>query len=300
MIREYIDVPRKTLNLPKRGSKPKAAFKTGVDSDLAVRTKAGAVLTLAGAAAAALSHISPLSKAFCLIISFLCDYELLKCVGKNSARYIIPTALLCGVLQFAPLPYYEYVLPVFFAAVCVSFSIMMKRIGALKEKPLNIYPVLFTVPFFLRSLSEIRSMRHGLILMLIAVGASLFTDIGAFLIGKSLGKRHIAPEISPNKTAAGCIGGLVSGTSVMLVLTAVVSVNMEIEVHYGILIPCLIALSAAGQFGDLTMSAVKRRAGIKDFGNVIPGHGGFLDRLDSLIFTAPLLYIFVTFTNMIV
>ena len=177
---------------------------------------------------------------------------------------------------------------------------MMKRIDALKGKPLHICPILFIIPFFLRSLSEMRSMRQGLLFLLLAVGASLFTDIGAFLIGRSLGKRHPAPKISPNKTVAGCIGGLVSGTSVMLVLTMIFSANTEIEVNYGILIPCLIILSAVGQFGDLTMSAVKRRAGIKDFGNVLPGHGGFLDRFDSLIFTAPLLYVIVTFTNMIV
>ena len=94
MIKEYIDIPRKMFNLPKHGEyKFKNAFKGGFDRELAVRTKVGAVLTLAGAAAIALSHVPLLSKSFCLIISFLCDYEILKCVRKNSVRYIIPMVL---------------------------------------------------------------------------------------------------------------------------------------------------------------------------------------------------------------
>ena len=114
-------------------------------------------------------------------------------------------------------------------------------------------------------------------------------DTGAYAFGKLLGKRKLVPELSPNKTVAGAVGGGLTAA----VLCGVYGIGLA---HFGIpiFICAIIGLlgGIAAQFGDLSASAIKRHTGKKDFGSVIPGHGGVLDRFDSILFTAPLVYVF--------
>lgn len=110
-------------------------------------------------------------------------------------------------------------------------------------------------------------------------------DIGQFVFGKLLGKRKIVPHISPNKTWGGLLGGI--AVSIM------VSLQLGLWLRLGsprLLIIIAIILALAGFLGDILFSAAKRFMGIKDFSNLIPGHGGILDRVDSLILTTPVLY----------
>lgn len=111
-------------------------------------------------------------------------------------------------------------------------------------------------------------------------------DIGQFVAGKLFGKRRIAPTISPNKTWQGLAGGLAVSQCVTLVLGSYLDLGAP-----GMMAACAVLLSLGGFFGDLVFSAAKRYLGIKDFSQLIPGHGGILDRIDSLVVTAPLLYI---------
>lgn len=112
---------------------------------------------------------------------------------------------------------------------------------------------------------------------------TIFTDIFAMEVGKRIGKNKIAPSISPNKTWEGSIGGVVMGTFVASAFYLTV-INPDINIF--ILIICTMILSMIGQLGDFAFSAIKRYYGKKDFSNLIPGHGGVLDRLDSIIFVA--------------
>lgn len=121
------------------------------------------------------------------------------------------------------------------------------------------------------------------------------TDSGAYFIGRAIGKRKLWPEISPNKTVEGFIGGIVSA----LVVGVLFSVFGYIEWSIGFAFTTII-LSIFGQIGDLTESALKRHYDVKDSGKLLPGHGGILDRFDSLIFVWPLLYfIFERFLHLI-
>lgn len=117
------------------------------------------------------------------------------------------------------------------------------------------------------------------------------SDIGAYFIGKAIGKRKLVPKISPNKTWEGFAGGILLAVVFAAVSTAV----FFPELPYQVSIPLAILMALVGVGGDLTESAMKRGAKIKDAAQILPGHGGLLDRLDSLLFNAPILYYFARF-----
>lgn len=111
-------------------------------------------------------------------------------------------------------------------------------------------------------------------------------DTGAYLVGKSIGKHKLAPSLSPGKSWEGAVGNVLAST----LGASLAKVWFIYSLSWTDIIILGVGLSIAGQFGDLCESLIKRAAGIKDSGGVLPGHGGILDRADSLLFTAPLLY----------
>ncbi len=129
--------------------------------------------------------------------------------------------------------------------------------------------------------------------------AAFPSDSGAYFAGYLWGKRKAFPHLSPKKTIEGCIGGAVSAI-VFMILYGIVLVQLGLTVNYFILALYGIFGSLACQLGDLAFSAVKRQYGIKDYGNLIPGHGGMLDRFDSMHFTAPMIAILVVLLPAIV
>jgi phosphatidate cytidylyltransferase len=122
---------------------------------------------------------------------------------------------------------------------------------------------------------------------LVVMGA----DTGAYYVGKNFGKHKLVPKISPGKTWEGVVGGLVLSSA----FAAISSATFFPELGYKFSIPLAIVMSVVGLFGDLAESAMKRGAGAKDAASILPGHGGLLDRLDSLLFNAPILYYFARF-----
>jgi phosphatidate cytidylyltransferase len=122
---------------------------------------------------------------------------------------------------------------------------------------------------------------------LVVMGA----DTGAYYVGKNFGKHKLAPKVSPGKTWEGVVGGLILSSA----FAAIASATFFPELPYKFSIPLAIVMSIVGLFGDLAESAIKRGAGAKDAANILPGHGGLLDRLDSLLFNAPILYYFARF-----
>jgi phosphatidate cytidylyltransferase len=122
------------------------------------------------------------------------------------------------------------------------------------------------------------------------------TDAGAYFIGRIFGKHKLSPEISPKKTIEGAIGGFVISILVFIAAALIFksycfSQNHNIEINYITLIITSILCSGVAIIGDLSASLIKRECHIKDFGNILPGHGGVLDRFDSVMFVAPLMLI---------
>lgn len=117
------------------------------------------------------------------------------------------------------------------------------------------------------------------------------SDAGAYFAGRAFGKHKLAPNISPGKTVEGLIGGLVAAGG----FAALCTYTFFPELPYKFSVPLALVMAAVGVLGDLAESAIKRGSGAKDAATILPGHGGLLDRLDSLLFNAPILYYFARF-----
>lgn len=124
-------------------------------------------------------------------------------------------------------------------------------------------------------------------------------DTMAYFAGRAFGKHKLAPYVSPKKTVEGAIGGLLGGVVGLVVFALVMTRTNGMAFRYEILIPAGVIAAALGQFGDLSMSLIKRKCGIKDYGKLFPGHGGVLDRFDSVLFTAPFFEIVLALTGIL-
>ena len=147
----------------------------------------------------------------------------------------------------------------------------------------------FVYPFLIGALVRLRGMDGGKFYILVAFLLSMVADSGAYFVGRACGKHKLAPIVSPKKTVEGAVGGVVCNMVLLCRYTLLLNkcfgftqVNYFYAAIYGVL------GAVASIVGDLTLSVVKRQVGIKDYGNLIPGHGGILDRFDSTMLVAPL------------
>ena len=152
---------------------------------------------------------------------------------------------------------------------------------------------IFYVVFFIMFVAFIDGMKDGKILIWYAIFAAWGTDIFAYIVGRLCGK-HKFSKVSPKKTIEGCIGGTIGSIILILVYTYIANTYWNMNYSYLFIFGIGVILSFIGQIGDFAASSIKRYVGIKDYSNLIPGHGGMLDRIDSLIFLAPFAYAFFT------
>jgi phosphatidate cytidylyltransferase len=118
------------------------------------------------------------------------------------------------------------------------------------------------------------------------------TDTSAFLVGRKIGKHKLAPAISPKKSLEGAISGTLFAAIATVIYGIILNSYFSYDFNYFLFIILGLIGSIAGQCGDLTASMIKRRVNIKDFGKILPGHGGILDRFDSILFIIPIVYFF--------
>lgn len=143
------------------------------------------------------------------------------------------------------------------------------------------------LPLLLLSLWRIFSMDGGEFLVLLPLVAAWGSDTCALFAGMAFGKHKLAPVISPKKTVEGAIGGVVGATVLMLFVVYLFNRFAGLDIHYSAATIMGACGAVIGQIGDLSFSIIKRQTGIKDYGHIFPGHGGVLDRFDSVIFVAP-------------
>jgi phosphatidate cytidylyltransferase len=251
-----------------------------------------------------------------LSIGIMGQWELYRCFsGKRGDFIIMAASMVVSVFLVIVLslssnadihPFFMYYSSALFYTVTMPIGLVISAflfIRGLKAKKLTA-AILFLFGFFYITfpLLAIVLMREGLglyFVWLIFI-AAWGSDTGAYFIGIGFGKRKLSPRLSPKKTIVGAVGGLVTA-AVFSSLYAFILNNSGIWEFSGIvtgLFPfALYGLigSFLGQTGDLIASAIKRHAGIKDFGRIIPGHGGVLDRFDSILFVAPFALIFFYF-----
>jgi phosphatidate cytidylyltransferase len=156
----------------------------------------------------------------------------------------------------------------------------------------TLYLSLFTFFILLRNLPGDKltlfgqSVEWGARLMFLVLFSSWATDTGAYFVGKSIGKHKLCPDLSPSKTVEGAIGGVISAAVIALLLGWGLHISLTHAAAIGGI------SGVCGQFGDLSKSVMKRDLGIKDFGSLLPGHGGVIDRFDSALFNVPLAYFY--------
>ncbi len=162
-----------------------------------------------------------------------------------------------------------------------------------KDIAYTLFGILYVV-MLIMFFAKINGMENGNILIWYAIIAAWGTDIFAYFIGKHFGK-HKFSKISPNKSIEGCIAGTIGGIILMLAYTYIANTFWGMEYSYIAIGIIGLILSLIGQVGDFAASSIKRYVDIKDYSNLIPGHGGMLDRIDSLIFLAPFAYVLFMF-----
>ncbi len=157
---------------------------------------------------------------------------------------------------------------------------------------------LFYVSIMLSYIYQVRMLKDGAILVwLIFIGA-WGSDTCAYCVGILIGKHKMAPKLSPKKSVEGGIGGIVGAAILGFLYACVFQNKMQATFHPQLVFTMIGAMSSIiSQVGDLAASAIKRNHDIKDYGRLIPGHGGILDRFDSIIFTAPIVYFLARFAE---
>ena len=151
-------------------------------------------------------------------------------------------------------------------------------------------------PIMLAYMYLTRELESGIYLVWLIFISSWVCDTCAYLVGMTIGKHKLAPRLSPKKSMEGAIGGVVGAMLVGLLYAYILLRIGVVKESFLVVFPVVSAVGAViSQIGDLAASAVKRNHGIKDYGRLIPGHGGVMDRFDSVIFTAPMVYYLVIF-----
>ena len=175
------------------------------------------------------------------------------------------------------------------AVFCAYFAEMMaNHVKLTFDKVAMCLVAALVVPYLLTSLVRVLGMRLGRYYIIVPFLMAFLPDTGAYFAGRAFGKHKLAPVISPKKTIEGVIGGAVSSVAGMLIYALVMGLVFQMQVNYFYAVIFGLASAAGSVFGDLCFSVIKRQTGIKDYGNLIPGHGGILDRFDSMMVVGPL------------
>ena len=233
-----------------------------------------------------------------VIICVISSYEFLHATGhRGRERISIYSAFSAAIIPVGA--YFsagELVFPaVLLIMLCLLFIEAMKSFGKKKQVTfVQIAAILFgsvLIPYLLSSLIGLRNQPGGRLFVLLPVISAFVTDAGAYFTGLMFGKKPAFPQISPKKTVEGCVGGLIAGTAAVLLYGAVIILTTLHDINFGALALCGGAGAVFTELGDLAFSLIKREFEIKDYGRLLPGHGGILDRFDSMVFAAPVIWL---------
>jgi len=235
-------------------------------------------------------------------ISAMAAFELLRAVGEGKIALPMRVATIASA---ALLPFGSwaglgtaYVGLLAFAVSAVCFWCAIQAYDG-DGAPIGFFHVLaalfagIVIPLALSALVELRRMDHGKYLVLLAVLLTFVTDAGAYFAGVFFGKHRGVTKVSPNKSVEGYIGGFVSGVLFAVVYGLVASKIAGDSVDLLPLALCGLFGALATEVGDLAFSFIKRQYGVKDYGHILPGHGGMLDRFDSMMFCGPVVLFIV-------
>ena len=239
---------------------------------------------------------------FAALLSLVATYELLGCMhlvsrvklSVSSVIYSVLTVSLTrassaenGFMKIFACTTFVYIF------VLLTFSLFESEKSREKLPEIMMAAALIIyITFGFASFVTVRDLANGSILFPLAYIAAWVSDTGAYFAGVKFGKRKLIPEISPKKTVEGFIGGLCSCVAVFMIYAGCVHIfSDELSPNYIWIFLCAVLLSVASVIGDLIASMIKRRYHIKDYSHLFPGHGGVLDRFDSIIATTAGLFV---------
>ena len=217
--------------------------------------------------------------------------ELLKTTGLVDNQRLITYAMSIAIAipwaSYFGTDYYRALIVILAFAV-LFFSEMLRTHGQLPFQQVAMSIVAgVLIPFLLSALVRIRVMDNGVYFVALPFVMAFLPDTGAYLVGCAFGKHKLCPIISPKKTVEGLIGGILGGIVGMLVYGFALQHFFNFQVNYFAVVLYGALGAGAATFGDLMFSVIKRQTGIKDYGKLLPGHGGILDRFDSVTLVAP-------------
>ena len=237
-------------------------------------------------------------------LAVMATYEILHAIGVEKNWYLsVPAYILAGVFPFASYfvtdeSSFTYLLTI--AALIYIYMIYTMGVSVFSKGQTSfkiISEVLLSVTYVVVSFSSLSMIRYidkeiGLYKLMLVFIVSWVCDCMAYVVGSLIGKHKLIPEISPNKTIEGAIGGVVSAVAAYMLFGLILDLAIpNMKVNYIVLAVFGLVLAVVSQLGDLIASLIKREHNIKDYGKLLPGHGGIMDRFDSIMAVSTILLI---------
>ena len=240
------------------------------------------------------------------IVCCICLFEMLGCLKLRKNMWVSIPFYAVGI--FAPIAMrYMQNKQLLLACLCAcvaALALIMLTVNVMSRRKIpttQTSSMFMSGCYIIAAFTSIVFIRdsgvHGTLLLVMMFAAPWVTDTFAYLFGRAFGKHKLIPEVSPKKSIEGSIAGIVFCMIYVMVFAFVSSKVWDVTCNYAILAALGILLSIVGQIGDLAMSAIKREYDIKDFGKIMPGHGGALDRFDSVLAVSIVVAIVEIFTD---
>ncbi len=231
-----------------------------------------------------------------LVVTSIALFEVYRAYHFHKIKILLFLGLLVA-LAFSFGNYFEglTILAFAFGFLLLMVLFLLARHESFRTEDIGTYVfVTLVITFAFSNIAYLRRLPNGLFVVWLPFIIAWCTDSAAYFAGRFLGKHKLCEKISPKKTVEGAIGGIAGSIAGLLIYQAILWFGFQTPVNPWLLVAMGLLGSVTSQMGDLFASIIKRENGIKDFGHIMPGHGGIMDRFDSLILTTPFVFLFVS------
>lgn len=230
-----------------------------------------------------------------VILSMMCLYEIFGVFSYQKS----PLFVVLGIISSATMPFLDKLDSKFIAPMVFFYVFLLSVYMVFFNKKVSIHDVamvffiIIIIPFCFSHIIFLRNLEYGKYYIWLPFIGAFCTDTAAYFVGNIVGGRKLCENLSPKKTVAGCIGGFFGSVFGFFIYSLIIKYMFNLNINLPLYYLISVLSGGAAQIGDLTASAIKRAGHMKDFGNIMPGHGGIMDRVDSLMFVAPLIYFII-------